>query len=203
MVVAFFCLTHKWYGSFLNIIFLTHTRNGIRITLVDCVYDPFAHPFSSTRCLAGENRCRCAMKTIVQVTAAIIVNDGQILIAQRPPGDRLSGLWEFPGGKIEAGETPEQCLKRELWEELAMDAVIGTYLGSSIYHYDHISVELMAYRAFFNGSAYRLVSQPACRWVRPDRLDDVSFTPADLPFVKRLAAGQIDIGWPKVPCGRG
>jgi 8-oxo-dGTP diphosphatase len=134
------------------------------------------------------------MKTIVQVTAAIIANDGKILIAQRPPGDRLAGLWEFPGGKIEAGETPEQCLKRELWEELEMDAVIGNYLGSSIYHYDHISVELMAYRAFLKNSAYRLVSQQACRWVRPDQLADVSFTPADLPFVQRLAGGQIDTG---------
>ena len=134
------------------------------------------------------------MKTIVPVTAAIIVNDGKILIAQRPPGDRLAGLWEFPGGKIEAGETPEQCLKRELWEELAMDAVIGNYLGSTIYHYDHTSIELMAYRAFLNGSACRLVSHQGCRWVRPDQLADVSFTPADLPFVRRLAGGQFDIG---------
>ena len=134
------------------------------------------------------------MKTIVQVTAAIIVSDGNILIAQRHPSDRLAGLWEFPGGKIEVGETPEQCLKRELWEELEMDAVIGNYLGSSIYHYDHISIELMAYRAFLNGSTYKLLSHQACRWVRPDQLADVPFTPADMPFVQRLAGGHLDIG---------
>ena len=134
------------------------------------------------------------MKTIVQVTAAIIVSDGSILITRRHSRDRLAGLWEFPGGKIEAGETPEQCLKRELWEELEMDAAIGHYLGSSIYHYGHISIELMAYRAFWNGVSFRLVSHQACRWVRPNQLADFSFTPADLPFVQRLADGKIDIG---------
>lgn len=134
------------------------------------------------------------METIVQVTAAIIVCDGSILIAQRHPRDRLAGLWEFPGGKIEAGETPQQCLKRELWEELEMEAVIGYYLGTSIYHYDHISIELMAYRAYWNGVSFRLMSHQSCQWVRPDQLADFSFTPADLPFVQRLADGKIDIG---------
>ena len=133
------------------------------------------------------------MKTIIQVTAAIIVSDGKILIAQRHARDRLAGLWEFPGGKIEAGETPGQCLKRELWEELEIDAVIGNPLGSSIYHYDHISIELMAYRAFWNGSPLRLVSHQACQWVTPDQLADFPFTPADLLFVGQLVSGEIDI----------
>jgi 8-oxo-dGTP diphosphatase len=134
------------------------------------------------------------MKTIVRVTAAIIVREGRILIAQRHANDRLAGRWEFPGGKVEVGETPEQCLKRELWEELEMHAVIGDYLGSSIYHYDHISIELMAYRAFSNGESFRLVSHQACQWVRPDQLGAFAFTPADLPFVQRLAGGKIDLG---------
>ncbi|WP_372677736.1 (deoxy)nucleoside triphosphate pyrophosphohydrolase [Desulfosarcina sp.] len=134
------------------------------------------------------------MKTIVRVTAAIIVRDGRILIAQRHASDRLAGRWEFPGGKVEAGETPEQCLKRELWEELEMDAVIGDHIGSSIYHYDHISIELMAYQAFSDAASFRLVSHQACQWVRPDQLAAFAFTPADLPFVQRLANGQIDLG---------
>ena len=133
------------------------------------------------------------MKTIIRVTAAIIVSDGRILIAQRHASDRLAGRWEFPGGKVEAGETPEQCLKRELWEELEMDALIGEYLGSSIHHYDHISIELMAYRAFSNGLSFSLVSHQACQWVRPDELSAFAFSPADLPFVLRLASGQIDL----------
>ena len=134
------------------------------------------------------------MTSIIRVTAAIIVHEGSILIAQRHPSDRLAGMWEFPGGKMEAGETPEQCLARELQEELAMDAVIGNFLGSCVYHYDHLSIDLMAYRVFWNGSPFRLNSHQDCRWVSPGQLADFPFTPADLPFVHRLASGDISVG---------
>ena len=132
-----------------------------------------------------------AVASIVQVTAAIIVDNGNILIAQRHPEDRLGGLWEFPGGKIEAGETPQACLKRELWEELKMVAVIGEALGSTIYHYAHLTIELMAFRAFWNGAPFSLITHQASRWVPPERLVDYPFTPADLPFVRRLSRGAI------------
>jgi 8-oxo-dGTP diphosphatase len=133
------------------------------------------------------------LKTIVQVTAAIIAKDGNILITQRHAQDRMAGMWEFPGGKIEAGETPEQCLKRELREELAMDAIIGPCLGSSIYHYDHISIELMAFQVVWNGAPFTLVTHQACQWVTPSRLTAFAFTPADLPFVRRLVCGEITL----------
>ena len=130
---------------------------------------------------------------IVQVTAAIIAREGRILITQRRQKDRMAGMWEFPGGKLETGETPDQCLRRELLEELEMDAMIGPFLGSSVYHYDHISIELMVFRAFWNGAPFRLVTHQACQWVRPSRLVTFSFTPADLPFVRKLACGEIPI----------
>lgn len=136
----------------------------------------------------------CSKKNaVVRVTAAIIVKDGAVLIAQRGYQDRMAGLWEFPGGKVEAGETPEQCLKRELGEELSMDATIGSFLGSSTYHYDHISIELMAYRAYWNGVPFKLLAHDAYQWVPPSRLAAFSFTPADLPFVRRLGRGDIPV----------
>jgi len=131
--------------------------------------------------------------TIIWVTAAIIVRDGKILIAQRHPTDRMAGLWEFPGGKIEAGETPEACLHRELREELAIDVRVGKALGVSEYHYDHISIRLMAYQAFWRGDDIRLLFHRDCRWVAPDQLDLFAFAPADLPFVHKLSRGEWDL----------
>lgn len=130
-------------------------------------------------------------RRIVLVTAAVIVHHGRVLITQRHATDRLAGLWEFPGGKIEAGETPEECLQRELREELEMDAVIGDLLGTSRYHYDHISIELMAFRAVWDGQPFRLVTHQACRWVLREQLNDYPFTPADLPFVRQLVRSEI------------
>ncbi len=140
--------------------------------------------------------CGLLMKptpTIVRVAAAIILRNGKILITQRHPTDQMAALWEFPGGKIEAGETPEACLQRELREELEIDARIGRKLGTSVYHYDHISIRLMAYQAFWHGSSMRLISHRDFRWIGPDQLDLYAFTPADLPFVHKLSRGELDL----------
>ena len=134
-----------------------------------------------------------AVPAIVRVTAAVIVKDGTVLIAQRGRSDRMAGLWEFPGGKIEPGETPQQCLQRELLEELAMHAVIGRHLGSSRYRYDHMSIELMAYRTYWDGQPLKRITHQDICWVAPKRLPDYPFTPADLPFVQRLANGSISV----------
>ena len=131
--------------------------------------------------------------TTVNVTAAIIFRDGKFLIAQRHPTDQMAGLWEFPGGKVEAGETPEACLQRELEEELAIDAHIGKRLGVSVYHYDHISIRLIAYQVVWNGGSIRLNSHRDYRWVGTGQLDLYAFMPADLPFVHKLARGEWEL----------
>ncbi len=137
------------------------------------------------------------MKKIIKVTAAILEKDGQIIIAQRKSSDHLSGKWEFPGGKIEPGETPEECLARELKEEFDIDVTIGEHLGSNVHHYDHISIELMAYRASWVGGAITMNDHKAYRWVTVDQLTEFDFAPADVPFVEMLCAGTIKInnGW--------
>lgn len=133
------------------------------------------------------------MKKTIKVTAAILEKDGEIIIAQRKSSDHLSGKWEFPGGKIEPGETPEQCLSRELKEEFDIDVTIGEHLGSNIHHYDHISIELMVYRASWVGGTITMNDHKAYRWVTIDQLTEFDFAPADVPFVGMLFTGSIKI----------
>jgi 8-oxo-dGTP diphosphatase len=123
------------------------------------------------------------MKT---VTAAILIIDGRILIAKRRLGDRLAEKWEFPGGKIEQGETPEQCLGREMQEEFQIQVSIGKFLGESIYHYDHGSIRLIAYRTYWEKGELIPKAHEEYQWVSKDQLKDYDFAPADIPFVEML-----------------
>ena len=127
------------------------------------------------------------------VTAAVLVKDGKIFIAKRNATDPLAHTWEFPGGKIDTGETPEACLKREMAEEFEMDVTVGEYLGESIYHYDHGAVRLLAYRTHWNGGPIYPREHADYRWVTRDQLDRFEFSPADIPFVERLKKGNIPL----------
>ena len=131
--------------------------------------------------------------TIIKVTAAIFVNDGMLLIAKRKPTGRLPNLWEFPGGKIEPNETPEACLKRELKEEFDVDVTVGEYLGSNIHAYDFGTIELMAFKAFWEKGDFKLLDHVEIRWVFTHELDQFEFAPADTVFVEQLIGEEIDI----------
>ena len=131
------------------------------------------------------------MSKIIKVTAAILEQGGRILIAQRNSTDFLANKWEFPGGKVERGETPAECLARELKEEFDMDVQIGAYLGSSVYHYDHISIELMAFRAYWRGGRIVAKEHSAFAWAEPAELSGYDFAPADLPFVAKIVRSLI------------
>lgn len=121
-----------------------------------------------------------------EVTAAIITEKERILIGQRAVGDDLAGKWEFPGGKIEKGETPEECLIREIYEEFHINIEIICYYGESVYQYDRGEIKLLAYRAkWINGQMSPTVHSQI-RWVYPHELVEYDFLPADLPFVHRL-----------------
>jgi 8-oxo-dGTP diphosphatase len=133
------------------------------------------------------------ISNIVKVTAAILVKDNKIIIAKRGPDDRLANKWEFPGGKIEIHETPEQCLKREMKEEFDIDVSVGEYLGSSIFHYDHISIELMAYRTYWENGEIDLKDHDDFKWISLEQLSEFDFAPADLVFVEKLKNGEIAI----------
>lgn len=130
---------------------------------------------------------------IIKVTAAIFVIDGMLLIAKRKTTARLPNLWEFPGGKVEPGETLEACLIRELKEEFDIDITVGEYIGSNIHTYDFGTIELMAYRTFWEKGDFRLLDHEEIRWVFPHELEQFDFAPADTAFVEQLINGKIQI----------
>lgn len=120
---------------------------------------------------------------MVIVTAAAIIMDGRLLIARRIEGEGTAGLWELPGGKLEPGETPEQCLKRELLEELGIEAEIGEKIGESPIVSAKAPMKLAAYVAsIISGSPVASVHSEL-RFVTAEDLSGFEFCPADVPLI--------------------
>jgi len=128
---------------------------------------------------------------MIDVTAAVIRSGNRILICRRPEGDTFGGLWEFPGGKTEAGESPEEGLRREIREELEMDISVGERLGSFSYGPEPDGIALTAYHAVpRERSDFVLREHAEARWIAPEDLDRFAFAPADRPFVALLRSGE-------------
>ena len=123
----------------------------------------------------------------VLVTGAVIEHDGRVLVAQRNPGDPLSGKWEFPGGKIEPGETPERCLVREIREELGIEVRVEQFLCLSRFGYDHVTVELLAYRCAWVSGEVRANAHQAILWATAAEIAGLDLAEADLPIARRLS----------------
>lgn len=122
------------------------------------------------------------------VAAAVIVRDGKIFIARRPEGKSLAHHWEFPGGKQEPGETLPKCLKRELREELGIDAEIGDFFMKSTFCYDFDTIELHCYFASVApGTEITSNEHEQTAWAAPQELRNYNFAPADIPIIERLA----------------
>ena len=122
----------------------------------------------------------------MRVTAGIMRENGRILLARRKPGKHMGGKWEFPGGKIEPGETPEQSLARELEEELAVHARIGGFLCSARFDGDGVSLDLLVYAVdSFEGSP-QLREHEEIRWVRPEDIAAFDLADSDRRVVEEL-----------------
>ena len=129
------------------------------------------------------------MSKIVLVAAiALVDTDGRVLIAQRPEGKSMAGLWEFPGGKLEDGETPEACLIREVHEELGIDTWDSCLapVGFASHAYDdfHLLMPLFVCRKW-QGTPQSKEGQ-ALKWVRPHELRNYPMPPADEPLIAQL-----------------
>jgi 8-oxo-dGTP diphosphatase len=128
------------------------------------------------------------MKLTLVVACALIDPDNRVLIAQRPEGKTLAGLWEFPGGKFEPGERPEQALIRELHEELGIDVkescLAPLTFASHAYESFHLLMPLYICRRWDGDVASR--EGQALKWVRVNKLRDYPMPPADIPLIPHL-----------------
>ena len=128
------------------------------------------------------------MKIVLVSAVALIDADGRVLLAQRPPGKSMAGLWEFPGGKVEPDETPEAALIRELQEELGINTwkscLAPLTFASHAYDSFHLLMPLFACRRWEGVPTPR--EGQILTWARPERLRDYPMPPADLPLIPIL-----------------
>ena len=129
------------------------------------------------------------MKKQINVVGAVIVRDGDVLCAQRRPNGALGGMWEFPGGTIDAGETPREALRREIVEELECHVTTGDQVETTTYEYDFGIVTLTTfYCELVDAATPTLTEHAEVRWLTPDALLDLDWAPADIPAVERIQA---------------
>lgn len=121
----------------------------------------------------------------IHVSAAIIVKDNKIFVTQRGYGE-FKDWWEFPGGKIEECETPEECLKREIKEELEADINIDKYLCTVEYDYPNFHLKMECFICSLIDGHLELVEAEDAKFITNDQLDNIDFLPADLLVVKEL-----------------
>jgi 16S rRNA (cytosine1402-N4)-methyltransferase len=125
---------------------------------------------------------------MVPVCAAVILKSGMVLLCRRGPGRRHAGLWEFPGGRVEPGETHQAALKRELMEELGIDATVGEEAGRNVHADPWAKIELVAFFVKSYAGTPQLRDHDAFKWVESRRLLEYELSPADIPIAAALAA---------------
>jgi 8-oxo-dGTP diphosphatase len=123
---------------------------------------------------------------VVEVAAGLVYCEGRYLIARRNPGVHLAGFWEFPGGKREQGETLEECLRRELFEELGIRIDMPIPFQIIRHEYEEQTVELHFFRCRIEAGHATAIDCAEIRWVWPHELGDFEFPPADHPIIEAL-----------------
>lgn len=127
----------------------------------------------------------------LRVVAGLIRQGGRVLLTQRKPGRHLGLAWEFPGGKVEAGETDEEALRREMREELGVEVAVGTRCFETRHSYGTREMHLLVYRCKLVSGEPKAIDVNAFEWVDEGRIADREFLPADLPLVHGLANGLV------------
>ena len=123
---------------------------------------------------------------MINVTAAIIERNGNILLAKRSSNSSLPNKWEFPGGKVDESETLEDCLARELYEEFDIIVAVGKFIAESVYQYEQNTVRLMAFQVYTDADITTLNAHDEVRWVPLEELLDYDLAPADVPIAREV-----------------
>ncbi len=122
----------------------------------------------------------------IEVCAAVIQHQSKVLITLRPKDKRLGGYWEFPGGKIEEGESPQIALLREIREELDIEIVVGSLIETVSHSYEWGNVVILAYACSWNSGEIKHLEVADHRWVAPANLLDYDILEADQPIIQKL-----------------
>jgi 8-oxo-dGTP diphosphatase len=128
---------------------------------------------------------------VLVVAAAVVEREGRVMLCQRLPNAHNGLKWEFPGGKLEAGETPEAALARELREELDIDVAVGRVRDAVYHRYPDRDVLVLFYSCTISSGEPATVQCNAIAWVKPEDMQCYDFAGADLVFVKRNYTGQL------------
>ena len=129
---------------------------------------------------------------MIAVVAGLIVRDGKLLIAQRPGDKHMGGRWEFPGGKIEKGESPEAALRRELSEELGIEVKVGRIYHAVMHSYPEKDVLLMFYRCSLMSGEPRPSEEADVRWIKESEIRSYNWAEADIPAVQWIEHDGLD-----------
>lgn len=126
---------------------------------------------------------------MIDVVCGVIEDgEGRFLACLRPPGKHLGGLWEFPGGKVDRGETPAAALARELFEELGIDVEVTTPLPAVEWNYGNVTIRLLPFRSRVVSGEIQPIEHEAIRWCDASDWESLDWAPADVPVIRDLLA---------------